>query len=180
MTKPVARPARRPYDWRVSNTTVAALLLVVVAGAASCGSVTPPSADPAKDREQVMALQRDVALVLANEGFDAYAALFHPDYNNWSGGDSVLDRQTYLDRVKPWYEAGNRAVATDIRPVSIEIMGDLALSRYTLREEFSDGTAFVGRFASLARRHEGRWLLYRTSFSTIFRGPAKNAPGLAP
>ncbi|MDQ8177439.1 MAG: hypothetical protein P3A58_08795 [Gemmatimonadota bacterium] len=99
----------------MSNTTVAALLLVVVAGAASCGSVTPPSADPAKDREQVMALERDVAL-----------------------------------------------------------------SRYTLREEFSDGTAFVGRFASLARRHEGRWLLYRTSFSTIFRGPAKDAPSLAP
>jgi len=164
----------------VSNTTVAAFLLVVAAGVASCGSVMPPSPDPVRDREQVMALERDVALVLANEGFDAYAALFHPEYTNWSGGDGVLDRQTYLDRVKPWYEAGNRAVATDIRPVSIEIMGDLALSRYTLREKFSDGTAFVGRFASLARRHEGRWRLYRTSFSTIYRGPAKDAPALAP
>lgn len=164
----------------MSNPALAAFIVVIAAGAASCGSVTPPPPDPEKDRAQVLALERDVALVLAKEGFDAYAALFHPDYTNWSGGDAAVDRQTYLAGVKPWYDAGSRAVAVDIRPVSIEIMGDLALSRYTLREEFSDGTAFVGRFASLARRHEGRWLLYRTSFSTIFRGPVKDAPGLAP
>lgn len=164
----------------MSNYAVAAFTIVVAASAASCSSVTPPLPDPEGDRAQVLALERDVALVLAKEGFDAYAALFHADYSNWSGGDAALDRQTYLDRVKTWYDAGNRAVAVDIKPVSIEIMGDLALSRYILREEFSDGTAFVGRFASLARRHERRWLLYRTSFSTVFRGPVSDAPGLAP
>lgn len=163
----------------MSHHAIVAFSVVIAASAASC-SVTPPRPDPEKDRVQVLALERDVALVLAQEGFDAYAALFHADYSNWSGGDAALDRHTYLDRVKTWYDAGNRAVAVDIRPVSIEIMGDLALSRYTLREEFSDGTAFVGRFASLARRHERRWLLYRTSFSTIFRGPVGDAPRLAP
>lgn len=132
------------------------------------------------DREEVLALERDVALVLAQQGFDAYAALFHPDYTNWSGGDTVLTRQAYLDRVKPWYEAGNRAVATDLRPVTIEILGDYALSRYRLREDFTDGTAFVGRFVSVARRYDGRWTLYRTSFITDFRGPRSEAPPLDP
>jgi ketosteroid isomerase-like protein len=158
---------------------LAAFIFAIAALVGSCGRVTPPS-DPAMDREQVLALERDVALVLANEGFDAYAALFHPDYNNWSGGDSVIGREAFLRRVKAWYDAGNRAVAVEIRPVSTEIMGDLAYSRYALREDFADGTAFVGRFASLSRRHERRWLLYRTSFTTIYRGPAKDAPGLAP
>jgi hypothetical protein len=153
-----------------------------LAGGVACGRVTPPPApvDPAADREQVLALEQNVALVLANQGFDAYAALFHPEYTNWSGGDAVLDRQAYLDRVRPWYDAGNRAVATDIRPITVDIMGDLALSRYTLREDFSDGTAFVGRFVSLARRQEGRWRLYRTSFTTVFRGPRQDAPPLSP
>lgn len=128
----------------------------------------------------MLALEKDVALVLANQGFDAYAALFHPEYTNWSGGDTVLDRQAFLGRVGAWYDAGNRAVSTAIQPVTIEIMGDLALSRYTQREEFSDGTAFVGRFVTLARRHEGRWTLYRTSFTTVFRGPRQDAPPLPP
>ncbi|MGE0815474.1 MAG: nuclear transport factor 2 family protein [Vicinamibacterales bacterium] len=164
----------------MSRHAIAAFTVALAAAVASCSSVTPPQPDTAEDRAQVLALERDVALVLAKQGFDAYAALFHADYTNWSGGDAALDRQTYLDRVKTWYDAGNHAVAVNIRPVSIEIMGDLALSRYVLREQFSDGTAFVGQFASLARRHERRWLLYRTSFSTIFRGPVEDAPGLAP
>jgi len=83
----------------------------------------------------------------------------------------VLGREAYLEAVRGWYDAGNRAVATELRPLSIDLLGDLALSRYVLRGEFNDGTAFVGRFASLARRHQGRRTLYRTSFSTVYRGP---------
>lgn len=160
-------------------STRVTLVIVVAIGVGACRS-TAPATQPgtASDEALVLALERDVALVLANEGFAAYAALFHPEYTNWSGGDAVLDRRGYLDRVRPWYDAGNRAVATAIKPVAIEIIGDLALSQYTLREDFSDGTAFVGRFASLARRHEGRWTLYRTSFSTVYRGARQQAPAV--
>lgn len=162
--------------------TRAVVVVVVSACVAACGSPPQPAAppDPATDREEILALERDVALVLANEGFEAYAARFHPEYTNWSGGDTVLDRQAYLDRVRTWYDAGHRAVATTIVPITIDLIGDVALSRYTLREEFSDQTAFVGRFVSLARRHQGRWTLYRTSFTTIFRGPRGEAPALQP
>jgi hypothetical protein len=133
------------------------MVFVVAMGVGACWSTAPAAHfGTSNDEVLVLALERDVALVLANEGFDAYAALFHPEYTNWSGGDAVLSRSEYLDRVRLWYNAGNRAVATAIKPVAIEIVGDLALSQYTLREESSDGTAFVGRFASLARRHEAR------------------------
>lgn len=117
-------------------------------------------------------------MVLARDGFDAYAALFHADYTNWSGGVEAVDRATYLARVRTWHDAGNRAVATEMHPVSIEIEGDLAISRYILREEFNDGTAFVGRFTSVARRTDARWQLYRTSFTTAYRGPKDQAPAL--
>jgi hypothetical protein len=68
---PVARPARRSYDWPVSNHAIAAFVFVIVAGGVSCDSVTTGQPDPEQDREQVLTLERNVALVLAKEGFDA-------------------------------------------------------------------------------------------------------------
>ena len=89
-------------------------------------------------------------MVLTTQGFDAYAALFHPEYTNWSGGERVLDRAGFPEAVRTWHDAGNHAVCAALHPVS-------------------------------ARRDGERWLLYRTSFSTVFRGPPDAAPsGLVP
>jgi ketosteroid isomerase-like protein len=154
-----------------------ALFVPAVAALFACAQAPPAVVvDEARDRDEIRALEEGVALVLANEGFESYAALFHPEYTNWSGGPNVMEREAFLEAVRGWYDAGNRAVAAEMRPMSIEVLGDLALSRYVLREEFNDGTVFIGRFASLARRHEGRWKLYRTSFSTVYRGPREDAP----
>lgn len=131
--------------------------------------------------EAVLALEGGAAMVLTTQGFDAYAALFHPEYTNWSGGERVLDRAGFLAAVRAWYDAGSHAVCAALHPVSVDVVGDLAYSRYLMREEFNDGTIFVGRFASVARRDGERWLLYRTSFSTVFRGSPDAAPsGLVP
>jgi len=166
-----------------ASRLVAPFAIVLLAwSAAACRPAAPAPApetrDVEADRAAVRALEEGVALVLARDGFDAYAALFHDGYTNWSGGAAPVDRATYLARVRTWYDAGNRAVATAMRPVSIDIEGDLAISRYVLREEFNDGTAFVGRFTSVARRTDGRWQLYRTSFDTVYRGPKAEAPPL--
>lgn len=162
----------------MTNMMVIAFVLAASVGACQRAAPETPPASP-DDKALLLVLERDVALVLARQGFDDYAALFHPEYTNWSGGDTVLTRRDYLDRVRAWYDAGNRAISTAIAPVAVEVIGDLALSQYALREDFSDGTAFVGRFTSLARRHEGRWTLFRTSFTTVYRGPVQQAPRLS-
>jgi hypothetical protein len=64
-------------------------------------------------------------------------------------------------------------------PVSVDVFGDLALSRYVLREDFVDGSSFVGRFVSLARRSNGSWQVYRTTVFTLFQGPSDDAPDLS-
>lgn len=128
------------------------------------------------DKEQVQNLEKSVAVVLGEQGFDAYSDLFHPEYNNWADGGDVLDRTAFLAGVRRWYEAGNKAVNTSMQPISIEIFGDLALSRYRLREDFNNGKTFVGNFTSLARKHNGKWKLYRTSFTTLFRGATAEVP----
>lgn len=132
----------------------------------------------AADRRQVEALEASYALVLAEQGFAAYTALFHPDYNHWADGGTVRDRASFLTSVRAWYDAGNRAVAVTMSPISTDILGDYALARYELREDFNNGESFVGRFTSVARRHKGRWVAYRTSFQTLYYGDTASAPDL--
>lgn len=136
------------------------------------------AADAADALEQraVEALEQSYAMVLAEQGFEAYSALFHPDYNQWAEGGTVRDRTAFLASVRTWYEAGTHAVAVTMRPISTDILGDYALARYELREDFNSGESFVGRFTSVARRHQGRWLAYRTSFQTLYYGATESAP----
>lgn len=135
-------------------------------------------ADPAADRRAVEALEQSYAMVLAEQGFEAYAALFHPDYTHWADGGVVRDRATFLASVRRWYDAGNRATAVSMKPISTDLLGDYALARYELREDFSNGESFVGRFTSVVRRHKGRWLGYRTSFQTLYYGSTVSAPSI--
>ena len=93
-----------------------------------------------------------------------------------------IGRAEFLAGVKQWHAAGNHAVAVHLQPISFEVFGDVALSRYRLREDFRDGTSFVGRFNSLAKRvssgEGGRWLLFRTQFETEYQGATAQAPKL--
>lgn len=144
---------------------------------ASPAAAPSATADAAQaDRAAIEELEGRVALVLREKGFDAFAALFHPDYVNWADGSALTRRDQYLAGVRRWFDEGNHATRTTMKPVSIELFGDIALSRYRLREDFNNGQSFVGHFASLARRHEGRWLLYRTNFTTLYRGPTGEVP----
>lgn len=159
----------------------AALLSLAVVGTPS--QAAPDAAAPTiasdtvqTDRAEIEELEGRVALILLVRGFDAFEALFHPDYVNWADGRTLTTREQYLAGVRRWFDQGNHATRTTMRPVSIEVFGDIALSRYRLREDFNNGQSFVGHFASLARRHEGRWLLYRTNFTTLYRGPTAEVP----
>lgn len=136
------------------------------------------SAQAQDEGEAVLTMERDLALVLTRDGLDAFAARFHDDFTLWIDGDEVA-RAEYLTWVAAWHAAGNGAISTQMWPVSVDVFGDLALSRYVLREDFVDGSSFVGRFVSLARRSNGSWQVYRTTVFTLFRGPSDDAPDLS-
>lgn len=156
-------------------TLVLTLGFCPVASAQSFGSAS--SAHSPHEGEAVLAMERDLALVLTRDGFDAFATLFHDDFTLWIDGRETT-RAEYLPPVAAWRAAGNGAISTQMRPVSIDVFGDLALSRYVLRENFVDGTSFVGRFVSLARRDNGCWQVYRSTVFTLYRGPSEGAPTL--
>lgn len=163
MASPIA-----PGKALLRSCILAVSLLVV-------GFAWPSRAD---DQEAaVLNMERDLALVLTRDGFDAFAAQFHDDFTLWIDGREVA-RADYLPRVAAWRAAGNGAISTRMLPVSVDVFGDLALSRFVLREDFIDGTSFVGRFVSLARRDNGCWQAYRSTVFTLYRGASGNAPAL--
>ncbi len=148
------------------------------------------SAQPAIEKSQTAEIQaieqheKQVAIVLAQQGFAAYAALFHQDYRNWGFGRPPRDRATFLADSKRWYDQGNRAIAVQMQPLHSEIIGDLAFSQYRLREDFNDGTSFVGSFVSVSKKGPNGWLAYNTSYHTEFYGATADAmvvdPALQP
>lgn len=148
--------------------------------------LTAVSAQPAIEKSQDAELQaivqheKQVAMVLAQQGFTAYAALFHPDYRNWGFGRPPRDRTTFLADSKRWYDKGNRAIAVQMQPLHNEIIGDMAFSQYRLREDFNDGTSFIGYFVSIAKKGPDGWLFYNTSYHTEFYGATADAMVVEP
>lgn len=127
------------------------------------------------EQQALIDLNQQIPLMLPRDGFAAYSAQFHPAYTNWyMGGARVRGRAEFLAAVEQWFQAGNHAVGSNITPLSVEIMGDTAYMRFVQEEIFNDAqgveSRFIGNFASLMRKEDGRWLFYATSFSEISRG----------
>lgn len=154
-----------------SKRSVSSLLI----GLFLCLSAIPVLAEN-DERNTVRSMQRNVAMVLAEQGFEAYSELFHPDYENWANGGRLLKRKEFLDAVKNWYEAGNRATSTTMQSVSTEIFGDISLSRYKLREDFNNNESFVGYFTSVSKKEKGQWKFFRSSFTVLYRGATDALP----
>ena len=66
------------------------LLMLCFGGATSATEWTD-------EQKKIIEVNEYVPLALKQDGFDAYADLFHPDYTNWyMGSDTVRDRETFL------------------------------------------------------------------------------------
>ena len=131
-----------------------------------------------QEQLEIIELTRWVAMAPKQAGYQAYADLFYPDFTNWyMSGDktSLRGREEYLALVKDWLSAGNHATYSEVDTISVDVIGDIAYIRQIKEEHFQHpdqpATKFVGHFASLFKKHKGKWRFYRTSFDTRYRGP---------
>ena len=154
--------------------SIAATLLLL----SHCAMAEKTGTNWSKEQLEIIELNRWVPLAAKEAGYKAYTDLFHPEYTNWyMAGDkeSLRTREQFLTAVKGWFEAGNYATFSKVEPISVEVFGDLAYVRYVQEEHFhhpdQPATKFVGHFASLMKKHKGKWTFYRTSFQDRFRGP---------
>lgn len=161
------------------------LALLIIILAAFMGNVSAKEEQTTWNDEQlkIIELTRWLALAPKEAGFDVYAALFHPDYTNWymAGDKSTLrNRAQYLALVKKWLDAGNHATESEVETISVDVFNDIAYVRQIKKEQFyhpdKTPTKFEGHFASLLKKHNGKWTFFRTSFDTRFRGPIDATP----
>lgn len=156
------------------------LFVILVSG--TCLSADETRENWNKDQLEIIEINRWVPLAPKEAGYEAYAELFHPDYTNWymvGDKEMLTTREQFLGGVKRWLDEGNYANFSKVVPISVEIFGDIAYVRHLQEEHFHHPdkapTMFVGHFASLMKKHKGKWTFYRTSFQHRYRGPIEGS-----
>jgi hypothetical protein len=124
-----------------------------------------------QDKREIKELKQNTPMILANQGWEAYEQLFSEDYQNWSMmDDNVRERDEFLQIVKLWYEAGNRAVDSDVASIAFIPLTDkkvLYLSKQV--ESFSsegdeDHISRDIRFVSVFVKEKGTWKMDFSAF----------------
>ncbi len=131
------------------------------------------------DKKEIEALKRNIPLILANEGWEAYENKFSKNYQNWHMlGDQVRNREEYLSLVKQWYDAGNRANDSEVESVAfIPIAKNKVMYLHKQIESFdlvnteenkiSRDIRFIGIFI----KEEGEW---KVDFTAFMDAPTSN------
>lgn len=124
-----------------------------------------------QDKKEIEALKKNIPLILANEGWEAYEQNFSKDYQNWAmAGDVVRAREEYLSLVKQWYDAGNEAVDSEVESIAfIPIAENKVMYLHKQVETFNAETANGSttrdiRFIGIFVKEEGRWKVDFTAF----------------
>jgi hypothetical protein len=160
------------------NKSFSIAILVLVITCCSCGLAKSDIYELSEqDKKEIEALKRNIPMVLANEGWEAYEKLFSKNYQNWSMiGDELRQRDEFLLLVKDWYEAGNKAIGSEVESIGFIPLAEnkvLYLSKQT--ESFSvqnsgESTLRDIRFVSVFVKEEGMW---KVDFSAFMDTPNK-------
>lgn len=124
-----------------------------------------------KDKKEIETLKKNIPLILANQGWEAYEKKFSKNYKNWHMlGDQVRDREEYLSLVKEWYDAGNRPNDSEVESLAfIPIAKNKVMylhkqiERFDLVEAEQKVTRDI-RFIGIFIKEDGEWKVDFTAF----------------
>lgn len=127
-----------------------------------------------KDKKEIEALKKNIPLILANEGWEAYEKKFSKNYKNWHMlGDQVRNKEDYLALVKQWYDAGNRANDSEVKSeafITIAKNKVMYLHKQIERFDLVDTEVNVSRdirFIGIFIKEEGEWKVDFTAFMDV-------------
>lgn len=130
-----------------------------------------------EDKKEIEALKKNIPLILANEGWEAYEKTFSKNYQNWHMlGDEVRNREEYLSLVKQWYDAGNRANDSEVESVAfIPIAKNKVMYLHKQIEKFDlvdteENVARDIRFIGIFIKEDGEW---KVDFTAFMDAPTK-------
>ena len=123
------------------------------------------------DKQAIEKAKREIPLTLANNGWEAYTKAFTDDYQNWAMlGDAIREREDFFPLVKEWYEAGNRAIGSEVETIGFITVAPkkvLYLHKQTEVFKYVDRVDTVSRdirFVTLYEKEGEDWKVRFTAF----------------
>ncbi|NNE06657.1 MAG: nuclear transport factor 2 family protein [Xanthomonadales bacterium] len=110
---------------------------------------------------------------LRDQGMEAYAKRYHPDFRHWdiTGSGRVSDHAGAVAAWSRFDEAGHVITCTHVIPVTIDIVGDLAYARlvYEQANRMADGAMTYGawRMFDVFKRHKDSWQVLESNMVQI-------------
>lgn len=161
------------------------LVVALTLSAVVTGPAVTQAAEPAQDfsPEELSVAQfwEDMGPTLRDEGLEAYARRYHPDFRHWDiSGTGRMG--TYDSAIKAWtrfHEAGHQITCTHVIPVSIDLVGDRAYARliYEQTNTMADGelTSGVWRMFDVFKRNGDTWRVLESNMVQIEPDQEKDA-----
>ncbi|NQZ79055.1 MAG: hypothetical protein HRT61_23500 [Ekhidna sp.] len=150
------------------------ILVSFISLSSGCSSTSNTHEISEEDKLEIESLKKNIPLILADEGWEAYEKLFSDNYQNWSMvGNRVRQRDEFLPLVKEWYDAGNRAIGSEVESVGFIPLGeDKVLYLSKQRESFLDqdtGQETIRdiSFVSVFVKERGEWKVDFSAFMDV-------------
>ena len=150
------------------------ILVAIISLSSGCSSTSNTHEISEEDKLEIESLKKNIPLILADEGWEAYEKLFSDNYQNWSMvGNRVRQRDEFLPLVKEWYDAGNRAIGSEVESVGFIPLGeDKVLYLSKQRESFLDqdtGQETIRdiSFVSVFVKERGEWKVDFSAFMDV-------------
>ncbi len=149
---------------RILLTTIVLMLCMPV----SAMSAETESAFSSEQLE-VARFWEDMGPVLRDEGVAVYAERYHDDFRHWDIQRSgrLSDKESAAKYWGKFHEDGHRITCTHVRPVTIDIYGDIAVARliYEQTDLYADGKVSNGlwRMVAVFKRNGDSWQVLGTN-----------------
>ncbi len=111
------------------------------------------------------------ATLVDGSGWQTYEKLLHPSYARWAMGEVYEGREKFIRSLEQWWNYGMRVARRDTEIIGFDQVGDLAIIRSRITEEFvgpnGPTEGFSGYVSNVWVKEDGEWFLLSADISSI-------------
>ena len=122
----------------------------------------------------------DMGPTLTERGLDAYAERYHEDFRHWDiqGSGRIGNKDSAIRAWSRFHEEGHRITCTHVEPVTIDIVGDIAIARllYEQSDTLADGSTRTGvwRMVDVFKRYGDTWQVLESNMVKLAPGEGQD------
>ena len=149
------------------RTSLATTMLMLCVSVSATSTETNSAFD--SEELEVAKFWEDMGPTLRDEGIAAYVERYHDDFQHWDieGSGKLGNKESAARAWGKFHEDGHRITCTQVRPVTIDVFGDISVARliYEQTDRYADGRESTGLWRMVAVfKHNGKsWQVLGTN-----------------